>query len=92
MSVYLSFVAVLTSRSPPAPLPLPSRSPLPCSEIPGFRLDYSAVHWEINLMKDLGVKVVTGKELGKDFTVDSLRDKGEAKAVLGESLLYVLVG
>ena len=43
-------------------------------------------------MKDLGVKVVTGKELGKDFTVDSLRDKGEAKAVLGESLLYVLVG
>jgi NADPH-dependent glutamate synthase beta subunit-like oxidoreductase len=42
-------------------------------------------------MKDLGVKVVTGKELGKDFTVDSLRDKGEAKAVLGESLLHLQV-
>jgi dihydropyrimidine dehydrogenase (NADP+) len=35
---------------------------------------------EVQLMKDLGVKVVHGKSLGKDFTIESLR-KGGAKAI-----------
>ena len=49
---------------------------LSASEIPGFRLPYSAVAAEVDYMKDLGVKVVHGKSLGKDFTVESLREEG----------------
>jgi NADPH-dependent glutamate synthase beta subunit-like oxidoreductase len=40
-----------------------------------------AVAWEVQQMKDLGVKVVHGKALGRDFTVESLKEDG-AKAVL----------
>jgi dihydropyrimidine dehydrogenase (NADP+) len=54
---------------------------LSSSEIPGYRLPYSGVHWEVELMKDLGVKVEHGKALGRDFTVESLKADG-AKAVL----------
>ncbi|KAL9650509.1 hypothetical protein ABK040_004728 [Willaertia magna] len=42
-------------------------------EIPQNRLPYQFVDFEIELMKDLGVKIIYGKELGKDFTVDSLQ-------------------
>lgn len=49
---------------------------LSSSEIPGFRLPYSAVNVEVQLMKDLGVKVVHGKALGKDMTLESLRADG----------------
>ena len=53
---------------------------LSTTEIPGFRLPYDAVHWEVELMKDLGVAVKTGQELGRDFSLQSLRDGG-AEAV-----------
>ena len=53
---------------------------LSSSEIPGFRLPQDAVRWEVEQMLDLGVKIEYGKELGKDFTVESLRADG-AKAV-----------
>ena len=36
---------------------------------------------QVKLMTDLGVKIVHGKALGRDFTVDSLQADG-AKAVL----------
>ena len=49
---------------------------LSASEIPGFRLPYSAVNAEVDFMKDLGVKVVLNKALGEDFTVESLRADG----------------
>lgn len=49
---------------------------LSTSEIPQFRLPHRVVDWEVKLMKDLGVKIVTGKALGKDFTIDSLKKDG----------------
>lgn len=49
---------------------------LSSSEIPGFRLPYSGVKAEVDFMKDLGVKVVHGKALGTDFTLESLRAEG----------------
>ena len=54
---------------------------LSSQEIPGFRLPFDAVSWEVQQMVDLGVKIEYGKALGKDFTVDSLKADG-AKAVL----------
>ena len=51
------------------------------SEIPQYRLPYNVVDFEIQLAKDIGVKVVTGRRLHKDdLTVDKLRKDG-AKAV-----------
>jgi dihydropyrimidine dehydrogenase (NADP+) len=55
---------------------------LSSSEIPGYRLPYEAVKWEVELAKDLGVKVRHGQEMGRDFTVDSLRAEGRADALL----------
>lgn len=41
------------------------------SEIPQFRLPLNVVDFEVNLMKDLGVKVHTGRSLSKnDITVE----------------------
>ncbi|EGG13663.1 dihydropyrimidine dehydrogenase [Cavenderia fasciculata] len=54
---------------------------LSSSEIPQYRLAYDAVDFEVKLMKDLGVKVVYGKALGVDFTIDSLKSKDGFDAV-----------
>ena len=54
---------------------------LSMSEIPAYRLPSDAVAWEVEQMAHLGVQVVRGKALGRDFTVDSLKADG-AKAVL----------
>jgi transcription elongation factor Elf1 len=35
------------------------------SEIPQYRLPYDVVHFEIDMVKDLGVKVRTGRALSK---------------------------
>lgn len=56
---------------------------LSTSEIPGFRLPYSAVSAEVDWMKDLGVKVDTGKALGTDFTIESLRADGFKAVFVG---------
>jgi len=45
-------------------------------EIPQYRLPYDVVRFEISLMKDLGVKVVGGKKMGKDISIDSLKKEG----------------
>ena len=56
------------------------------SEIPQYRLPIDVVNFEIELMKDLGVKIFTGKSLGKDFTVQSLTESGFSAIFLGIGL------
>ncbi len=44
--------------------------------IPSFRFDKSILDEEIETMKHAGIKIQTGKALGKDFTVESLKKDG----------------
>ena len=58
------------------------------SEIPQFRLPYSVVDYEISLMKDLGVKIETGRALSasnssNSVTIKSLKEKGYECVFLG---------
>lgn len=47
---------------------------LSSSEIPQFRLPYDVVDFEIQLAKDIGVKIVTGRSLHKnDMTLEKLK-------------------
>lgn len=48
---------------------------LSASEIPQYRLPYNVVDFEIKLMQDIGVKIITGKSLGTDFTISSLHNQ-----------------
>ena len=44
--------------------------------IPGFRLQKDVVDAEISVIEELGVKFVTGVEVGKDVTINQLREQG----------------
>ena len=44
--------------------------------IPSFRLEKDVINAEIKVLKDLGVKFKTGVEVGKDITLDKLREQG----------------
>ena len=44
--------------------------------IPSFRLEKDVINAEINVLKDLGVKFKTGVEVGKDISLDKLREQG----------------
>uniref|UniRef100_A0ABI7YCM9 Dihydropyrimidine dehydrogenase [NADP(+)] n=1 Tax=Felis catus TaxID=9685 RepID=A0ABI7YCM9_FELCA len=60
---------------------------LSTSEIPQFRLPYDAVHFEIELMKDLGVKIICGKSLSvDDMTLSTLKEEGYKAAFIGIGL------
>lgn len=60
---------------------------LSSSEIPQYRLPFDVVQFEVNLVKNLGVKFVTGRKLStKDITVDSLLNNGTAAVFLGIGL------
>jgi len=61
---------------------------LSSSEIPQYRLPYDVVNFEIEQMKDLGVKVVHNKPLSASsgFTVESLRKDGYKAIFLGMGL------
>ncbi|XP_043218241.1 dihydropyrimidine dehydrogenase [NADP(+)]-like [Amphibalanus amphitrite] len=60
---------------------------LSSSEIPQYRLPYDVVDFEVELMKDLGVKVVTGKALAEnDLTVKGLQAEGYEAIFLGIGL------
>uniref|UniRef100_A0A3B4UN27 Dihydropyrimidine dehydrogenase [NADP(+)] n=1 Tax=Seriola dumerili TaxID=41447 RepID=A0A3B4UN27_SERDU len=60
---------------------------LSTSEIPQFRLPYEVVQFEIDLMKDLGVKVVCEKGLGVNgMTLTSLREEGFKAVFIGIGL------
>ncbi|KAI6187978.1 Dihydropyrimidine dehydrogenase [NADP(+)] [Aphelenchoides besseyi] len=55
---------------------------LSSSEIPQFRLPYNVVDYEIQLARDIGVKIVTGRKLHKDdLTLEKLRLEEGVKAV-----------
>ncbi|MBN2039754.1 MAG: FAD-dependent oxidoreductase [Spirochaetes bacterium] len=53
--------------------------------IPRYRMPEDILDWDIQNIIDLGIEVKTGKALGKDFTIKSLKDEGY-KAV------YVAIG
>ncbi|KAM4556436.1 dihydropyrimidine dehydrogenase [NADP(+)] [Fundulus diaphanus] len=60
---------------------------LSTSEIPQFRLPYEVVQFEVDLMKDLGVKVVCDKGLGVDgMTLSSLNEEGFKAVFIGIGL------
>ncbi|KAH0512267.1 Dihydropyrimidine dehydrogenase [NADP(+)] [Microtus ochrogaster] len=57
------------------------------SEIPQFRLPYDVVNFEIELMKDLGVKIICGKSLSTDeMTLSTLKEDGYKAAFIGIGL------
>lgn len=61
---------------------------LSSSEIPQYRLPFDVVSFEIDLMKDLGVKIVTGKPLDADsgITLKSLAAEGYEAVFVGIGL------
>lgn len=59
---------------------------LSASEIPQYRLPYDVIDWELSLLKDLGVKIEYGRELGRNLSVKELRDGGAAAVFLGIGL------
>jgi dihydropyrimidine dehydrogenase (NADP+) len=59
---------------------------LSSTEIPQYRLPYDVVDFEVQLVKDLGVQFHYGKELGKDFTIESLKKEGYEAIFLGIGL------
>ncbi|MFH1083390.1 MAG: NAD(P)-binding protein, partial [Pseudomonadota bacterium] len=44
--------------------------------IPEYRLPRDILQAEIQVIKDMGVEIRTGVEIGKDFTVEQLREEG----------------
>ena len=44
--------------------------------IPSFKLDKKVVNAEIDILRDLGVEIKTGVTVGKDVTIQELRDQG----------------
>ncbi|GBP19975.1 Dihydropyrimidine dehydrogenase [Eumeta japonica] len=60
---------------------------LSSSEIPQYRLPYDVVQFEIDLVKNLGVKFVTGRKLStQDITVQGLLKEGHDAVFLGIGL------
>ncbi|XP_032520125.2 dihydropyrimidine dehydrogenase [NADP(+)] [Danaus plexippus] len=60
---------------------------LSSSEIPQYRLPYDVVQFEIGLIRDLGVKFVTGRKLStSDITVNGLFKDGYDAVFLGIGL------
>ncbi|XP_011505580.1 PREDICTED: dihydropyrimidine dehydrogenase [NADP(+)] [Ceratosolen solmsi marchali] len=60
---------------------------LSASEIPQFRLPYDAVSFEVELVKDLGVKIEFERELSEnDITLQKLKDSGYEAIFLGFGL------
>lgn len=55
-------------------------------EIPQNRAPVEESLWEVEMVKQLGVKFHYGKELGKDFTLEDLRQQGFESIFLGIGL------
>ena len=55
------------------------------SEIPQFRLPFNVVDFEVQLMRDLGVKVECSRPLGakSGLTLPALKEKGYKAVFLG---------
>ncbi len=43
--------------------------------IPSFRLEKEVLNAEIDVLKEMGVEFKTGVEVGKDVTLDELRNR-----------------
>lgn len=57
---------------------------LSSSEIPQYRLPFDVVDYEVQLVRDLGVKIETGRALGtKDITVRGLQQQGYEAIFVG---------
>ncbi len=54
--------------------------------IPKYRLMEEYLDWDIKNIVDLGLDVKTGKRLGKDFTIKSLKENGYKAVYLGIGL------
>lgn len=60
---------------------------LSTSEIPQFRLPYDVIQFEVQLMKDLGVKVIEGAGLGENgMTIRRLKKEGFEAIFIGIGL------
>ncbi|MBO6080596.1 MAG: FAD-dependent oxidoreductase [Bacteroidales bacterium] len=44
--------------------------------IPSYKLDKSVIKAEIDIMREIGVEIHTGVEVGKDITIQQLREQG----------------
>ncbi|KAI8894117.1 hypothetical protein BC833DRAFT_606063 [Globomyces pollinis-pini] len=55
-------------------------------EIPAYRLPQDAVKMELQLVKDLGVQFKTNMALGRDFTINKLKEQGYASIFVGIGL------
>lgn len=51
--------------------------------IPAYRLPREVIAAEVQSIREAGVELVTGRELGRDFTVESLRENGYEAIFLG---------
>ncbi len=51
--------------------------------LPGFRMADGLIDDEIQKLLDMGVKIVTGKALGRDFSIDSLKNDDFEAVFLG---------
>lgn len=56
---------------------------LSTTEIPQYRLPFSVVNFEIELMKDLGVKIIYNTSFGKDITLNSIKEQKADAVFLG---------
>ncbi|XP_070150339.1 dihydropyrimidine dehydrogenase [NADP(+)] [Polyergus mexicanus] len=60
---------------------------LSSSEIPQYRLPYDVVNFEVDLVRDLGVKIELGRSLSEnDLTIQTLQDAGYKAIFLGIGL------
>ncbi|XP_076169553.1 dihydropyrimidine dehydrogenase su(r) isoform X2 [Ptiloglossa arizonensis] len=60
---------------------------LSSSEIPQYRLPYDVINFEVDLVKDLGVKIELGRSLSvNDLTIQGLRNSGYKAIFLGIGL------
>ena len=54
------------------------------SELPAYRLPYEVINFEIDLMKDLGVKIQQGRYLStKDLTLENMKSDGFDAVFIG---------
>ena len=54
------------------------------SELPAYRLPYEVINFEIDLMKDLGVKIEHGRYLStKDLTLNKMKSEGFEAVFIG---------
>ena len=51
--------------------------------IPEYRLPRDIIDAEIQIIKDMGVKIKTGVEIGKDITLDKLREEDNEAIFIG---------